>query len=407
MMRLQVGNMKTRTLERVSMTHALVFLNLWGTSMKTDAGISIPDALQDGDRERQVYDDMHALEDSIMLIPELTLTAPTPELGYSAELLPRGLLNDGGCDYQHDNITWSAAMEAPGVSNELDFVTPLVDARRSKALGTGMDLLEDPLGKGHRRRSFLGKKLRGVLAGRLLSRSGNEDFVSGDMARESGKKAEMRTSGNGFGWLVSRRDRDKGDGTVHTKAASTGRSWKKRLSRILEDVTVPSSSHSPGVSGFEQAQGFPRTGKVVDSCSNILPAQERPPSWGSFGNHLGSGRNLLEEHCSGSSLLETTTRVNEEGEHAPSRLFGTPNTGIRVKTIPSPRNCHAGASGEKSREDSAKLGKPRRHSFGIELKSLRFGGRQRGAKEEAEVDKPGVRERGNRGGWAARRSVAF
>lgn len=402
-----MGNMKTRTLERVSVTHALVFLNLWGTSMKTDAVIYFPDALQDDDRERQAYYDMHALEDSIMLIPELTLTAPTPELGSSAELLPRGLLNDSGRDYQNDNITWSTAMAAPGVSNELDFMTPLVDARRSKALGTGTHLLEDPLGKGHRRRSFLGKKLGGILAGRLLSRSGNEDFLSGDIAGESGKKAEVHTSGNGFGWLVSRRDKDNGDGTARTKAESTGRSWKKRFSRILEDVTAPSSSHSPGVSGLEQAQGSPGTGKVVDSCPKIPPAQERPPSWGSFGNHLGSDRNLLEEHRSGSSLLETTTRVDEEGEHAPSRLFGTPNTGIRVKTIPSSRNWCGGASEEKSREDSAKLGKPRRHSFGIELKSLRFGGRRRGAIEDAEIDKLGVREKGNRGGWAARRSVAF
>ena len=372
--------------------------------MKTDSVISIPDALQDDDRERQAYYDMHALEDSIMLIPELILTAPTPELGYSVELLPRGLLNDGGCS---DNITWSAAMAAPGVPNELDFVTPLVDARRSKALGTGMDLPEDPLGKGHKKRSFLGKKLDGILAGRLLSRSGNEGFLSGDMAGEAGRKAEVCTSGNGFGWLVSRRDKDKGDGTAHTKAESTGRNWKKRFSQILEDVTAPSSNHSPGDSGFEQAQGSPRTGKMIDSCPKIPPAQERPLSWGSFGNHLGSGRNLLEEHCFGSSLLETTTRVNEEGEHAPSRLFGTPNTGIRMKTVPSPRDWCGGASGEKSREDSTKLEKPRRHSFGMALKSLRFGGRPRGATEDAKADELGVRERGNRGGWAARRSIAF
>ena len=337
-----------------------------------------------------------------MLIPELTLTAPTPELGYTAELLPRGLLNDGGCDYQGDNV-WSAEMAAPGVPNELDFVTPLVDARRSRALDTGTDILVDPLGKGRRRHSFLGKKLGGILAGRLLSHSGNEHFLSGGIAGESGAKAEMGTSGNGFSWLVSRRDKDKGDGTSRTKAESTGRRWKKRLSQILEDATSPSSGHSLGVSGVEREQEFTRTGKLVDSYPRIPPAQERP-SWGSFGNHPGSGRNFLEEHSSGSPLVETTTRVNEEGEHAPSRLFGTPNTGIREKTIPSPRNWYGGDSRETCREDNAKVEKPRRHSFGIELKSLRLGGRRRGATEDNE---PGVRERGNRGVWAARRSVAF
>lgn len=405
-----MGNMRTRTLERVSVTHALVILNLWGILMKADAVISIPDALQNDDgREQQVYNDMHALEDSIMLIPELTLTAPTPELGYSAyELLPRGLLNDGGRDCQGDKITWSAAMAAPGVPNELEFVTPLVDARRSNVLGTGTNLLRDPVGKGHRRRSFLGKKLGGILAGRLLSRSGNEDFLSGDMARECGQKAVLGTSGNGFGWLASRRDKDQGNGSAHTKAGSTGGSWKKRLSRILEDVTTaPSSGHSSGVSGFERAQGCPRTGKLADTSPKILPAQQRPPSWGSFGNHLGSGRNLLEEHFSGSSLLETTTCVNEEGEHAASRLFGTPNTGIGVKTIPSARNWDGGDSEETSRQASAKLEKPRRHSFGIDLKSLSFGGRRRGATEVAEVDELGVQGRVNKRGWTARRSVAF
>jgi hypothetical protein len=408
MRRLQIGNMRTRTLERVSVTHALVILNLWGTSMKTDAVISIPDALREDSHERRVYNDMHALEDSIMLIPELTLTAPTPELGHSAELLPRGLLNEGGRDYHGDNITWSAcaaAMTAPGMPNELEFV----DARRSNALGTGTDLLGDPLGKRHRWRSFLGKKLGGILAGRLVSRSGNEDFLSGDMAGESGKKAEMGTSGNDFGWLASRRDKYKGNGAAHTKSESTGRSWKKRLSQILEDVTASSSGHSPGVSGFELAQveGSPRTGKLVDTRSKIPSAQDRPPSWGSFGNHLGSGRNLLEEHCYGLSLLETTTRVNEEGEHAASRLFGTPNTGIRVTAFPSARNGYGRDSGKTFREARAKLEKPRRHSFGIDLKSLRFGGRRRGATEDAEVDELGVQERGNRGGWAARWSVAF
>ncbi|KIM38136.1 hypothetical protein M413DRAFT_30284 [Hebeloma cylindrosporum] len=364
--------------------------------------------LEEGRERRPFYNDMHALEDSMMLIPELTLTAPTPELGCSVELLPRGLLDDSGRDYQ-GHITTCAA--APGVPNELDFVTPLVDARRSNVLGTGTDLFVDPLGKGHRRRSFLGKKLDGILARRLLSRSGDDDILSGDMVGVPGRKAEMRTFGNRFGWLARRDDIYKGRtaASADTKAESTGRNWKKRLSQILEDVTGPSSGHDTSVSGFEQANGSPRIGKLVDTYTTIPPAQERPPSWGSFGNHLGSGRNLLEEHCSGSSLLEATTRVHEEGEHAASRLFGTPNTGIRAKTTSSPRNWYGGASGETSREDDAKLEKPRRHSFGIDLQSLRFGGRwrARGATEEAKLDQVGVRETGNGSRWAARRSVAF
>jgi len=382
------------------------FLKFRCTSMKTDAVIFISDAHQDDGRGRQVYNDMHALEDSIILIPELTLTAPTPELGYSVELLPRGLLNDGGCDYQGDNITWSAAMAAPGVPNELEFVTPLVDARRSNALGTDTDPV-DPLDKGHNRRSFLGKKLHGILVGRLFSRSGNEDFLSGDMAGVFGRKAEMRTSRNGFSWLVSRRDRDNGDRNARTKAAGTGRSWKNRLSQILEGATAASSGHSTSASGLERTRESPRTGKLVDTCPKVPPVQERPPSWGSFGNHLGSGINLSEERCFGSTLLETTTRVNEEGEHAASRLFGTPNTGIRVKTIASSRNWYSGDSGETSREDNMKLEKRRRHSFGIDLKSWRFGDRRRGATEDANVDELGVRNRRNGGGWVARRSVAF
>ena len=381
------------------------FLKFWCTSMKTDVVVFISDAHQDDGRGRQVYNDMHALEDSMVLIPELTLTAPTPELGYSGELLPRGLLNDDGCDYQGDNIIWSAAMAELGVPNELEFVTPLVGARRSNALGTGTDP-EDPLDKGHNRRSFLGKKLEGILTGRLFSRSGNEAFLSGDMAGVSGRKAEMRTSRNGFGWLVSRRDKDNGDRNAR-KAGGTGRSWKKRLSQILEGATEASSGHSTSASGLERARESPRTGKLVDTWPKVPPVQERPPSWGSFGNHLGSGKNLLEERCFGSTLLERPTRVNEEGEHAASRLFGTPNTGIRMKTIASSRNWYGGDSGETSREDSTKLEKPRRHSFGIDLQSWRFGGRRRGATEDVDADELGVREKGNGGGWGVRRSVAF
>jgi hypothetical protein len=303
----------------------------------------------------------------------------------------------------------AAEMAALGAPNELEFVTQLVDARSSKDLGTGTDLLVDPLGKGHRRRFFLGKKLGNILNVRfgLFSRAGDADFLAGGMTVASGNEVEMGASGNGFRWLASRRKRDNETAAnAGTKVESTGHVWKKRLSRILEDVTGPSSSgRNTSISGSERAYGFPTAGNLTNMTTKIPPA--RPLS--SSGDQLRSGKSLMENHCSGSSLLETTTRVDEEGEHAASRLFGTPNTGMRAKTNPPPRNWYSGASGSGSRNDSAEWSEPRRHSFGFGLKAG-FRGRQSYSRECVEGDEVACEILGERHRpeeWVGRRSVAF
>ena len=325
-----------------------------------DVVTSISVAQQEDDgRGQEVHNDMHVLDGSVVLIPKLILTVPTPELDYSAELTPGGLVNDGS-DHQ-DNVMLAANMATPAAPNELEFVTHLIDARSSKDLDTGPELLVDPLCKGRRRRSYLRKKVDSILNGRfgLFPRTGDADPLGDDAPGSSGEETEMGTSGNGFRWLTSHRKMDIE--TTRMKDENAGRVWKKRLSRILEKSS--SSGRRTGGSGSGRPHGSHTTGEMANTTTRIRPASPLSSS----GDHLRSGRSLSESHCSGSSLLETTTRVNEEGEHAASRLFGTPDTGMRTQ--------HLG-TGTAEPQERPGLTEPRRHSFGFGLKSLRFSGRR-------------------------------
>ena len=246
------------------------------------------------------------------LIPELTVTAPTPEIGISAKFpsedQPCELLCDSGLDYQRPEANYEPETANACRTNQLRYSTAL--ASISKALGTGADMLlgvgngvfddifdvgivssgaSQPRApavaiahaEGHFDNDWLGptaaqslgkKQTETGLLGQLLRRRGTRKSQMPDRRNHVWQRVS-RILRSGRTSSISAQDQEKSvtssAGSLYGSHAASrrlnaSRSWK-RFSDILANATVSSRRRSAG----DQVQ-FSESANLLDNHSRVL-----------------------------------------------------------------------------------------------------------------------------------------
>ncbi|KAF8971903.1 hypothetical protein BDZ97DRAFT_1785779 [Flammula alnicola] len=289
-------------------------------------------------------------------------------------------LDDETGDYQRDD-RFSAPTALIGAPKGLEYTLLDVNPR---------DLAIDMEFSGKRLLGYNGdQKVAGVTPS--LSLSGT---VGGSVALETELKSKARSI---FHWLSLRSAKNRASGCTNPQRHD--RFWN-RFSQILANTTVLSSQRAPSACD--------RSGMAENTCAMADAATARSRGLLSSDLDLHLDRTSSEKYYSGSlSPAATTTRVVEEGEHAASRLFGTPNTG-KSKERESPGKWYNGVSPRVDRETVLKGRQSRRHSLGLGMKT--FKGNKRRAQEGAlyDMEPETVGQRTSKRFWAwGQRNVVY
>ncbi|KAH9486176.1 hypothetical protein JR316_0000240 [Psilocybe cubensis] len=270
-------------------------------------------------------------------IPELTLTAPTPDLGSPEEKLsdaePRPLLIDDIIDHplrQKKTSTVAASKKEGSADLEMELANEI--SRGDLALGLSSN------------RGGCGDQIDNSNAARP-KRQGKKQTVSlkTDVARPNKRPSSFR-------WSISRSDRKPND-----QAMKRTTSIWKRMSQILGDMTETSSQvRHPGSNRTQLDPPFVEVAGTWTMPASQLETQKRCP------RHNAPGK-----RDSDPQTPATPVCIHEEGEHAASRLFGLPSTREASSFLKTDAQ-HLPRIPDKSekRRDA------RRHSFGFNMKSL-------------------------------------
>ncbi|KDR85893.1 hypothetical protein GALMADRAFT_132522 [Galerina marginata CBS 339.88] len=257
-------------------------------------------------------DHLEALEDSV-LIPGLTLTVPTPDLGnaarFPAERYPDLPVIDEVLDWSIEGPTSTQTILKNSVPSDLGRICLDTYPKDS-------DSLPGPLG------NSLNNPLDGAnLTGRQKSEAG---FVTcAGVGSDSGNTSRRFS---GFRWPTLRRENRTEISSKIERGA--GRVWS-RLSRVLATFRTPFGHQQSGdrtyldapcttvTPNWASSSHEPRyfSARHSDLSNQLSCSDPRSSSW------------AFEKHSSGSPLRNASACILEDGEHAASRLFGLPNIG--------------------------------------------------------------------------------
>ncbi|KAF9478921.1 hypothetical protein BDN70DRAFT_721686 [Pholiota conissans] len=294
-------------------------------------------------------DQFQAIEDSL-LIPELMLTVPTPEVGYApVDFTSRANASLGSCGdaligHRGTQRLTSDASLGPNVVEW----SPL-----SLYLGTDLQLSSE-------------KRVCEASSGRddriYSAIEPSRTLPGGSLLNAIARKLDIsRTSGFA-------KNRPSGDG----KLGHVRRFWK-RFSAIGTPVPSANGKSDQGSNIFDECIG----------ATENLTSADRPMATTCLSPGAeASAETWAEKRHSRLPSFSAGACVIEEGEHAASRLFGTSNTG-RTKD-----NCEKHVNERQARvdkENNSKAGRQtRRHSFGFDLKDLN--GRKRHLRNDSLLD---------------------
>ena len=335
--------------------------------------------------DRYWSDEFWEIFEDSSLIPELTLTVPTPEMGISVKFRSEDRPGELSCDHGLDN-QGPGANFAPETANacrpnRLGYTTAL--ASTPKALGTGADMLlgvgndvfDDMLNAGvvctTSRLSMLAVAhpeihLNNDWPGSLTTQSfGNDQTEIGFLVRRKSTGRSKMSEGGGRVWKrvshilqsrlrSSRSDRGQQESTAppgplkgsHTANGPLNAShgWK-RFSRIFAHATVSSRRKS-----------------TSDQPQFIDPLQGGRSGFPDFGSTRRYGLDISAERVGerwyGSSSPGTATREYIKEKHTATHLDKPIDASRDIGTS---RNWYGNLFGA----DVAKPREPRRHSFGI------------------------------------------
>lgn len=279
--------------------------------------------------------------EQLNLIPELTLTAPTPDSGNSTHFL-------SGSGSQAKPVLFEDSVDRTLRQQ----TNPETATLKTSDLGfTFLDLnhanLDLALG--------FDQGSPGT-----SSRNNSEPREDKDALANKGalgisdKRSGTRRASN-FRWSTLRVDENAKENVPPDK---TGGAWK-RFSRILDSISAPTGRRHSVLGSSAQ----PLSDVNDTSCQS--PSRLSSPV-------QRSDYTMASKRGSGLSAPATSVCIHEEGEHAASRLFGLPSTGLGAKR---PKN-------EIPKVGDATGLQAKRRSFGFNVKGFR--NRRRHIEEGAE-----------------------